>query len=213
MKLALAVLSLLCAGESQDKTPYLMKGMQIEGCECDVYCPCIFSKDATGLDCRSISGWMIQEGNYGKTDLKGLVFAAALTKSGKNIEKAMGKWEGILYLPEKATEEQRKGIESILKEEVGGAFSKLEVKTADVRIACPTPDHHEVTIGKLGELKITGLKGANGQVPVIENAPSPVALPKTFCAKADVNAYNDGVTKWDFAGRNGFYGMFEMKSK
>ena len=25
---------------------YAIKGVQIEGCECDTYCPCVFQKDA-----------------------------------------------------------------------------------------------------------------------------------------------------------------------
>jgi hypothetical protein len=213
---AVLALTLGCtsgAGAGSGGSTYAIKGVQIEGCECDTYCPCVFQKDATGMDCRGVIGWSIQEGRYRGTDLSGLVMAGVLTKSGKNVEKSMGKWEGILYLPEKASPEQRKALEAIMKDGMGGAFAKLEVKTAPVDIKCPTDDHHEVTVGKVLALKITGLKGANGQVSVIENAPSPLVLPKLYCAKADVHTYDDGVSKWDFAGHNGYYGMFEMKSR
>lgn len=193
-------------------TSYLIKGEQVEGCECDVYCPCVFSKDASMNECRGMVGWKVTEGHYAGTDLSGIAFASALTKSGKNMEKAMGKWEGILFLPETASQKQKEAITAILKAEMGPAFGKLEVKTAAVSVTCEG-EHHTVMIGKVGTLKSTALKGAGGKVTVIENAPSPLALPREYCAKSDVNSYDDGMTKWDFAGRNSFYGPFEMKSK
>ena len=85
---------------------------------------------------------------------------------------------------------------AILKDQMGGAFAKLETKAAPVEMNCPTDEHHEQAVGKVSTLKITALKGANGKVPVIENAPSPIAPPKTSCAKADVNLYDDGTAKW-----------------
>ncbi|MBI4564098.1 MAG: DUF1326 domain-containing protein [Planctomycetes bacterium] len=198
--------------DTQEGPAYMIKGQQIEGCECDVYCPCIFQKDATADQCRALMAWKITEGKHGNTDLKGVVFAASVTKSGKNIEKAMGKWEGLIFVSDKSSEEQRKAIADILKREFGGAFAKLEVRTAPIEIMGGS-EQYELKMGQIATMKISALKGKNGQVTVIENAPSPLALPKYYCARADVHTYNDGASKWDFAGRNAYYGGFEMKSK
>lgn len=224
LSMAVGVLALLgavlgCASSSGtayggggQATGYLLSGDEFESCECDIYCPCIFSKDASFDQCRALIAWRVTEGSYGKTDLKGVVFAASLTKSGKNIEKTMGKWEGVIFVSDKSSEEQRKAIVEVLKKELGGAFAKIDVKTVPIEIK-GSAGHYEVTVGKVATLKISPLKGSNGQVPVIENAPSPLALPKTYCAKADVHTYDDGAAKWDFAGRNAFYGAFAFKSK
>jgi hypothetical protein len=192
--------------------PYQLKGMSFEGCECESVCPCVFQNDASYNDCRGILAWKVDEGSYGKTDLKGLVFAVALTKSGKNMEQVLGKWEGVVYLSDQSTDEQKKAVTEVLKAELGADFGKLEIKTAPLTVKCEG-ERHSIEIGQVGTLRIVTIKGASGKVPVIENAPFPGALPRLHCAKAEVNTYDDGTSKWDFAGRNGFYGAFEMKSK
>ena len=53
---------------------------------------------------------------------------------------------------------------------------------------------------------------ADGKVPAIENPPFAI-IPKLYCAKADVHTYDDGATKWDFSGRNAFYGPYEYQGR
>jgi hypothetical protein len=193
-------------------TKYSVKGDQFEGCECTSVCPCIFSADATADQCRGLMGWTVKEGKYGTTNLAGLSFAAALTKSGKNLEKSMGSMEGVLFVPESATDAQRKAIEAIARAEVGAAFSKLDVKTVPIQVT-GAPGSQELTVGTIAHLKVAALKGQNGQVPKIVDAPGALALPVEYCATSEIDTYNDGGITWDFAGHNSFYGPFEMKSK
>jgi hypothetical protein len=191
---------------------YHLRVHQFEGCECDSVCPCVFSKDTTHGDCRGIMVWSINEGRSGGVDLAGVKVAAALTKSGANMEKAMGKWTGIIYVGDNATEAQKNAVVDVMKAEMGPAFAKVEVKTAPVDIK-RQDDCHEVSVGKVGSLRIKGIKGANGKVMILENPPSPIAPPKLWCAISEVNTYDDGMTKWDFKGRNAFYTDMELKSK
>lgn len=192
---------------------YLVRGEQLEGCECDIYCPCLFEGDATMDQCRGVMAWKVADGgHYGDTCLSGLTFAASITKSGKNLGKALGHWEGALFISDQATPQQREAVEAMLRKELGAAFSKLEVKSARIEIK-GKPGAYELMIGQTSHLKLAALKGANGMVPVIENPPSPLALARTYCARAEVNTYDDGEAKWDFAGHNAYYGAFEMKSK
>jgi hypothetical protein len=222
MKMAALVLGVVavsvggCASTSSkpaaDGKGYQVSLHQFEGCECDSVCPCIFSKDATQKDCRGIMVWSIREGHAAGVDLAGVQLAAALTKSGPNMEKAMGQWTGIIYVSDKATEAQKNAVVGVMKAEMGPAFAKVEVKSAPVEIR-RQDDRHEVTVGKVGALTIHGIKGADGQVMTIENPPSPIAPPKLWCAVSEVNHYDDGTSKWDFKGRNGFYTEMELKSK
>lgn len=207
----IVVLSAATTKPSAKKT-YVLKGDYLEGCECNSVCPCIWSHDASNDQCRAIMVWKVTEGRYGSTNLKGLTFAGSLTKSGKNIEKTAGSWEGVLFVPEAATPAQREALAAIINAEWGSAFSALNIRTAPVEMK-GTPGYEDVTIGSIGHLKITPLKNAKGQVPKIVNPPSPLALPVNYCAKADINTYDDGTSSWNFAGRNSFYGPFEMVSK
>ncbi len=191
---------------------YRVRVHQFEGCECDSICPCVFSKDTTHGDCRGIFVWSVSEGRSGAVDLAGVTLAAVLTKSGANMEKALGQWTGIIYVSDKATEAQKNAIVEVMKAEMGAAFAKVDVKSAAVEVK-HQDDRHEVTVGKVGSLKIKGIKGANGQVMILENAPSPIAPPKLWCAVSETNTYDDGMTKWDFKGRNAFYTEMELKSK
>jgi hypothetical protein len=207
-----ALTGLASAKGANSASKYEIKGNELEGCECTSVCPCIWSADATADQCRTLVGWEITEGHYGTTKLDGLEFAATLTKSGKNVEKSMGTMEGVLYVPDSATLDQQAAIEAVVKSEMGGMFSKLDVKKASIKI---TGDlgNQELTVGSMGHLKVTARKAPNGKVMQILNAPGVMALPVENCAIADVNTYNDAGTNWDFAGHNAFYGAFEMKSK
>jgi len=201
----------LAAGAAKSSPNYLIKGDYFEGCECSSICPCIWSADATEEQCRGLVTYQVREGHYGSTNLKGTLFAGSITKSGKNLEKTAGTWEGVIYLPESASKAQRDALEAIARKEIGQGFAKLEVRYVPVTVTGPV-GHEELTISSVGHLKIAPVKGANGKVIKIENPPSPLANPISYVAKAEVNTYEDGGSKWDFAGRNSFYGPFVMKS-
>ncbi len=95
-------------------------------------------------------------------------------------------------------------------EEARRLRSELEFHAAPVEVKSES-DHKEFLIGKISTVKITALKNSEGRIPAIENAPLSL-YPKMYCAKADVHTFNDGA-KWDFSGRNAFFGPFDYSSK
>ncbi len=208
--LAAVVLCAALPARAQDKTSWVIRGEELEACECDSVCPCVWAKDVTFQECKSTLVWRVDSGKHGDTDLSGTVFGLALTKSGKNIVQAMGKWEGIIYVGDRASEAQKNAIVAILSGKWGKAFSKIDVKSAPIEFRMEG-DRREATIGKVAVVKMTGIKGSNGKVPVIENPPFAL-IPRLSCAVAEVHTYDDGATKWDFSGRNAFYGPFEYRN-
>ena len=88
---------------------YVLKAHEFEGCECDSVCPCLFQKDTSHGDCKVLMAWSVSEGHYQGTNLAGVNFAVAITKSGANMEKNMGKWTGVLYHSDKSSEAQKSG--------------------------------------------------------------------------------------------------------
>jgi len=203
-----------CAPESSmgaKSSGWMLRGEEVEGCECESVCPCVWEKDVTFQECRSVLVWRVDRGSYGSTDLSGTVFAVALTRSGKNIIQAMGHWEGTIYVGDRATEVQKKAIVSILSGKWGKAFSKVDVKSAPIEFR-KEGDRRSATVGTVAVLKTSGIKGSDGKVPSIENPPFAI-IPKLYCAKAETHTFDDGVTKWDFSGRNAFYGPFEYSGE
>lgn len=197
---------------AQEKSPtYELRGEQAEGCECDSVCPCVWAKDVTFQDCRGILAWHVTSGAYGGTDLQGVTFCVALRKTGRNVVKTMGSWEGTIYVSDTASPAQKTAAVGFLSGKWGKAFAKIDVKSAPIAFKAEG-EHREVTIGRVASLKIAGIAGSNGKVPAIENPPFSL-IPKMSCAVASVHTYEDDGAKWDFSGRNGFYGPFEYKSE
>jgi hypothetical protein len=194
------------------KASYVLKGDQVEGCECLSVCPCVFAHDVTFNDCRGIMAWNIREGHYGGIGLAGINFALVLTKSGKNVPKTMGKWEGVIYVSSNANPDQRAAVVDILSSNWGKAFSKVDVKVEPIDFVA-TGDKREVHIGKLASLKTEPLKGGDGRTPTIEHA-SFSLIPVLHCATTTENTYDDGLgMKWDFKERNSFYGPYEYRAE
>ena len=217
------LLIVLCAGglfagctrspvpSSQASVPvrYAVKVHEFEGCECYPACPCIFSSDAPFGDCRGIMVFTITEGTYGTTHLKDVSFVAAFTWTGENMDANMGKWKGVEYTSDKATPAEREAIAALSPVIMGNAFGTLEQRTAPIQII-RQGDIHDLTVGNIARLRIHGIKGPNGKVTKILDAPSPNAYPVEFCAVAEIHTYDDGVTSWSFPGRNGFYADFNL---
>jgi hypothetical protein len=197
--------------DAPEKPRYSFKGEAFEACECQSVCPCVWTKDASFGSCRGTLAWTVSEGAYGKTDLKGLVFALTLTRTAENMVKSMGKWEGVLYISDKASAEQRRAVEEFVKGNWGSAFAKLETKSVPVQTKLAA-EQKELTIGKVSAIKVSPLKNPDGTIPAIEHPPFAM-YPKLYCAKADIHTYHDGAAEWDFSGRNAFYGPFEYTSK
>lgn len=180
---------------------YAVKFHDFEGCECNAACPCVFSSDTTFGDCRGIVAYTF-DGIYGTTRLKEVSCALVVTSVGKNMEATMGKWKGVLYMSDKATPAEREAMAGLMHVMLGDAFATLETRLAPIKIS-RQGDIHDLTVGTFAHLRIHALKGQNGEVTKILNAPN--GSPVMFCALADVNTYNDGVSSWSFTGRNGFY--------
>lgn len=187
---------------------YSVKVQEFEGCECESVCPCVFSQDTTYGDCRGMLV-LIFTGTYGSTHLENVPCVIATTHMGKNIEKNMGNWSGILYTSEKTTPAEFEAVNSLLNAMIGDAFATLDQRKAPIMIKSEG-DVRDLTLGGIGHLRIHAIKAANGETTKIVNAPSPIAFRELYCAIADENKYDDGTSSWSFTGRNGFFTEFDL---
>jgi hypothetical protein len=103
-------------------TPWAIRGSYFESCNCDAICPCrridgVAGGRSTHGICMGVLSWLIEDGNAGSTDLAGLAVALAIRYDD---DEPGSPWTWILYLDERASEEQRAALEGIFTGRLGG---------------------------------------------------------------------------------------------
>jgi hypothetical protein len=99
-----------------------IKGSYFEACNCDPICPCrridgtAGGRSTHGV-CLGVLSWVIEEGAAGAVDLAGLPVALAIRYSD---DEPGSPWTWILYLDERAGDDQQAALESIFSGELGG---------------------------------------------------------------------------------------------
>ncbi len=91
-----------------------IRGNHFVNCNCDYGCPCQFNAPPTDGTCRAVIAWQIEEGHCGDVRLDGL-FAVNTYGWPGPIHKGNGEMQSII--DERATEEQRRALISVLQGE------------------------------------------------------------------------------------------------
>ena len=104
------------------KTPWRIVADEVATCNCAWGCPCQFNALPTTGRCEAVVGARIREGHYGKTQLGGVVFAAAYWWPGPIHEGG-----GIVQLAidQKASPDQRAALLAISSGKEGGTFFEI----------------------------------------------------------------------------------------
>jgi hypothetical protein len=165
-----------------------------EGCECVAPCPCASIGPASFDHCRALKFYQVQTGEVDGLDLKGLVFVAAISDSPKKMYE-LRDWKGALYLPESASDAQRKALRRVADNIWRGVYREFETRVAALTYT-PNGDARVATIGTVGHLSTSPLFGPDGTVK---------PFPRNPKSKSEVslrNHFDDGQVKWDLAGRS-----------
>ena len=136
-----------------------LRGPEIINCNCNWGCPCQFNSLPTHGDCRAVAGMRIDEGHFGEVDLSGLKWAAMFAWP-EAIH--MGHGEAYIVIDERATEEQRNALLTILSggETDPGAtiFSVFATTLEKVHEPAFLPIDFEVSLdGRTGRIAIEGI--------------------------------------------------------
>ena len=99
---------------------WTMQGTLLQGCNCDYGCPCNFNARPTKGDCGCTWSGIIDQGSYGAVDLAGLNFTLICDWPAAIHE---GNGECQILIDERANPQQREGLLTILKGEVGPPWS------------------------------------------------------------------------------------------
>jgi hypothetical protein len=103
-------------------TAWHIRGTYFESCNCDPICPCrridgVAGGRSTHGICVGVLTWLIEEGEVAGTDLASLPVALAIHYDD---DEAGSPWTWILYLDERASEEQQAALEAIFTGRLGG---------------------------------------------------------------------------------------------
>src|SRR5690349_9878140 len=103
-------------------TSWASRGSYFESCNCDAICPCrridgVPGGRSTHGICAGALSWLIEEGDAAGTDLAGLAVAMSIRFDD---DEPGSPWTWILYLDERASEEQRAALEAIFTGRLGG---------------------------------------------------------------------------------------------
>ncbi|HZC76020.1 MAG TPA: DUF1326 domain-containing protein [Gaiellaceae bacterium] len=96
-------------------TGWHIQGSYFESCNCDAICPCrridgVAGGRSTHGICAGVLSWLIEEGNAAGADLAGLAVALAIRYDD---DEPGSPWTWILYVDERADEEQQAALEAI----------------------------------------------------------------------------------------------------
>jgi hypothetical protein len=103
-------------------TPWRIRGTYLESCNCDAICPCrridgIFGGRSTHGICLGALSWQIEDGEAGKVDLDGTRVVIA---SRYSDDEEGSPWTFVLYLDDRADDDQRAALEAIFTGSVNG---------------------------------------------------------------------------------------------
>jgi hypothetical protein len=148
---------------------WTLKGEFAITCSCSVTCPCNLGQNPTLGHCDGVMCFDITKGKYGKVDLSGTRFAAAVKIPGFVFD---GNWELALYTNENDSKEQQDALVEIVTGKAGGPFEQLAglvgkvVATKAVPIEWTDGLHPTFQIGKTGSVKVETIMGMDEKNPV-----------------------------------------------
>ena len=99
------------------RIPYQLKADHVEACNCRHGCNCQFIGFPNEGHCEFVVGWLVKDGRFGEVSLNGLR-AALAAKYPKAIHEGDG--HAVLFVDERATQEQAEALATILSGKMGG---------------------------------------------------------------------------------------------
>jgi len=147
------------------KTPFRVKAESIEACNCQHGCNCQFAGYPNEGKCEFIVGYEVKDGKFGTVSLKG-VRAVVAAKYPKAIHEGHG--QVVLFVDEKASQEQVNAFATILSGKMGGMpwealagtiehFEGPVRKPVEISIA---GERSQVRVPGAVELRLTPLRDA-----------------------------------------------------
>jgi hypothetical protein len=200
---------------TQEKTSaqdvvYQLDGTLLEACSCGILCPCWVGEDPDGGSCDSFMAYHFDRGTIREVDVSGLNMVKVVRIPGNVL--APHSWRQVIFVDDRATDEQYEAILAAYQGELGGPLADLAGligETLDIQRA---PITHEVVDGKgvlrIGEVvssEMEPYRGTGGMITTLRDSLfSTVPGSPAWVGKASTHTVNlpqYGMV-WSFENRN-----------
>jgi hypothetical protein len=189
---------------------YQFQGTLLEACNCDVLCPCWIGEDPDNGSCNSALAYHFDRGTIQGIDVSGLTVASVVFIPGNVLA---GNWKQLVFVDERATDEQMQAIVDAFSGKLGGPLADLAQLVGEQLGVVRAPISHEIAEGRgtlsVGGDKVTAVmepyRGPDGSVTTLHNSIfSTVPGSPAWVGKAERFAVNIPEHGWtyEFEGRN-----------
>jgi hypothetical protein len=146
---------------------YQIEGALFEVCTCNILCPCWVGEDPDNGTCDGLLGWRVDKGTINGVDVSGITLAMLAHIPGNVLA---GNWRAMVYLDEKATEDQEEALLSVFTGKLGGPIADMASLVGEVVGVERAPITAEVEggkgvikIGRAVEAEMEPFKGMTGE--------------------------------------------------
>jgi hypothetical protein len=196
---------------------YDLRGTLLEACSCGVLCPCWIGQDPDQGTCDAVTAYHFDAGTIRGVDVSDLSVVNVVQIPGNILA---GGWRVVIFVDERATDEQLAAILDAYQGRLGGPLADLAGLVGDVLAVERAPIVHQ-TRGGTGVLEVGSVLSAEmepfkgpGDVTTtlrdsifstVPGSPAYVAVAQ----RHHVNLPQYGMV-WTFAGRNAIQSDYHM---
>jgi len=189
---------------------YDLEGTLLEACSCGILCPCWVGEDPDGGSCDAFVAYHFDSGTIRGVDVSDLSVVNVVRIPGNVL--TPGSWKIVMFIDERATDEQFDAILSALGGKLGGPLADLAGLIGEVLDVKRAPIRHDIRDGA-GELQIGDFvsaqmgpfRGPDGSVTTLRDSLfSTVPGSPAWVGKAETHTVNlpqYGMV-WSFENRN-----------
>jgi len=198
-----------------------VEGDLLDMCNCELLCPChvSFRQKSTYDICEGLWVANVEKGAWNQLSLDGL--KAMVIFHCPQPVMYEGDWTAVLYVDERASQEQEAALTEIFSGQAGGPWARMvpffkdgkfqAIKRAAIdftkegrtfRVSTSTASNGAAN------LEIQAIRGVNSDDEVkITNLRNVIHGEEHILARSDHRVDDEGL-RWDYAGKNGLYSRF-----
>ncbi len=147
---------------------YEMQGLFLEACDCRAVCPCWIDEEPDEASCTGLIAWYIEKGYIGGVDVSGLTVVSISHHEG---HRSSGGQEVVLFIEDKASDEQAEALQATFTGSLGGPLEELKELTGSDPIVRRAPIRYTHD-GKATTLHV----GGKGEMVAVDMLPLVGAL-------------------------------------
>jgi len=180
---------------------YDVEGSLLEVCTCNVLCPCWIGEDPDNGDCESVVAYHFDRGTIRGVDVSGLTVASVVYIPGNVLA---GNWKQVLFIDDKATDEQHDAIVEMITGELGGPMADL---------AGLVDGAGSLRVGDFVSMNMHPYTGPDGSTTTLQNSlfstvpGSPAYVGVADHQKIDIPAHG---MNWEREGKNAIQSDWKM---